>query len=69
VFNILKEGAMNRKVGATEMNVESSRSHSVFTIYLKRDRGLQALKKESSLEAILEEPVMNPSEILALSER
>lgn len=69
VFGLLKEGALNRKVGATDMNVESSRSHSVFTIYLKRERGLQELKKESSLEGTFEEPILNPLETLALSER
>jgi kinesin family protein 3/17 len=31
----MKAGLKNRKVGATEMNKESSRSHSIFTIYIE----------------------------------
>lgn len=32
MLELLKEGARNRHVGATKMNMESSRSHSVFTL-------------------------------------
>lgn len=31
----MKFGADNRKVGATKMNATSSRSHSIFTIYIE----------------------------------
>ncbi|KAG2373292.1 hypothetical protein C9374_012281 [Naegleria lovaniensis] len=34
-LNILQKGLPNRHVGATAMNDRSSRSHSVFTIYIK----------------------------------
>jgi hypothetical protein len=34
-MEILKLGSRNRHIGATSMNIESSRSHSVFTIYLE----------------------------------
>jgi kinesin family protein 15 len=32
---VMRTGARNRRVGATAMNRESSRSHSVFTIVLE----------------------------------
>ena len=32
---VLEEGGMNRTVGATQMNRESSRSHSVFTLFIQ----------------------------------
>ena len=32
---ILKEASKNRTVAATSMNSESSRSHSVFTLYIQ----------------------------------
>ena len=34
-INLLKKGAQNRHVGSTRMNVESSRSHSVFTLNIE----------------------------------
>ena len=34
-LSLLKKGAGNRHVGSTSMNNQSSRSHSVFTIYIK----------------------------------
>lgn len=33
---IMEEGWKNRSVGATLMNADSSRSHSIFTIYIER---------------------------------
>eukprot|EP00301_Raphidiophrys_heterophryoidea_P006208 c12522_g1_i1.p1 GENE.c12522_g1_i1~~c12522_g1_i1.p1 ORF type:complete len:1365 (-),score=462.05 c12522_g1_i1:304-4398(-) len=33
-YNVLLEGTGRRRVGSTQMNRESSRSHSVFTLYL-----------------------------------
>lgn len=37
VFRILQMGASNRKVAATRMNDESSRSHSIFQIMVPRE--------------------------------
>ena len=34
-IDMLKRGARNRHVGATQMNLESSRSHSVFTLTIE----------------------------------
>lgn len=34
-LNLLKRGARNRHIGATAMNFESSRSHSVFTMEIE----------------------------------
>ena len=35
INNQMKSGAENRKTGATKMNATSSRSHSIFTIYIE----------------------------------
>jgi hypothetical protein len=47
-MEILSEGSNNRHIGATSMNIESSRSHSVFTIYLesksKNSNGLTVVR-------------------------
>ena len=32
---LMDKGWKNRSVGATEMNADSSRSHSIFTIYVE----------------------------------
>ena len=37
LLRILEAGAVSRHVGATAMNEGSSRSHSVFTIYLQQE--------------------------------
>ncbi|KAG1656088.1 Osmotic avoidance abnormal protein 3 [Nymphon striatum] len=46
---IMKKGWSNRSVGATLMNADSSRSHSIFTIYLEtmqnRDDGQEHIRK------------------------
>ena len=34
-YNVMVTGACNRTVGATAMNRESSRSHSVFTLHVQ----------------------------------
>lgn len=34
-LEILRKGARNRHIGATSMNLESSRSHSVFSLYIE----------------------------------
>ena len=39
---LLREGAMNRHVGSTNMNKESSRSHSVFTIKIESKVGFSS---------------------------
>jgi hypothetical protein len=41
-MEILSEGSNNRHIGATSMNIESSRSHSVFTIYLESKVNLKS---------------------------
>ena len=32
MFRLLREGSESRRIGATEMNKQSSRSHAIFTI-------------------------------------
>jgi kinesin family protein 12 len=34
LMDVLQEGLSNRKVGAHELNKDSSRSHSLFTVYV-----------------------------------
>jgi kinesin family protein 3/17 len=38
---LLNAGLKNRKVGETAMNKDSSRSHSIFTIYVETAEDLQ----------------------------
>lgn len=35
VLDVIKKGQYNRHVGSTNMNLESSRSHAVFTAFIK----------------------------------
>ena len=35
VLGVLNKGQMNRSVASTNMNRESSRSHAIFTAYIK----------------------------------
>ena len=49
----LKKGLENRHVGSTQMNEQSSRSHSVFTINVKQtQKGLEDVVKTSKLNLI-----------------
>lgn len=36
---VLKNGALNRKTASTNMNEQSSRSHAIFTMFIKQRRG------------------------------
>lgn len=38
----LHRGALNRTVGSTNMNAQSSRSHAIFTLHVKQERVVQA---------------------------
>ena len=35
VLNLIKKGQVNRSVASTSMNRESSRSHAIFTAYIR----------------------------------
>lgn len=37
-LEILKNGALNRTVAATNMNEQSSRSHAIFSLHIKQQR-------------------------------
>lgn len=37
-MDILRKGVVNRHVGETKMNIESSRSHSVFSLFIVESR-------------------------------
>ena len=45
----MRRGAENRRVGETRLNVESSRSHSVFTLLLERS----SRQRESGLTSVV----------------
>lgn len=47
-IEILNKGARNRHVGATEMNNESSRSHSVFTLTIESKRIIEGVTNVKS---------------------
>ena len=50
VQDLFSRGANQRAVGSTEMNAQSSRSHAVFTIYVKSQKkgGVEGLTKKIS---------------------
>uniref|UniRef100_A0AC34GR89 Kinesin-like protein n=1 Tax=Panagrolaimus sp. ES5 TaxID=591445 RepID=A0AC34GR89_9BILA len=48
LMEALRMGALNRTVGATNMNEQSSRSHAIFSIYLKQQRPCQSLDADSA---------------------
>jgi len=45
-IELLRKGAINRHVGSTNMNLESSRSHSLFTMSIER-KVIDFVKEES----------------------
>ena len=42
-IEVLKRGASNRHIGATNMNLESSRSHSVFSMTIESSRMVEGM--------------------------
>uniref|UniRef100_A0A1I8A6U4 Kinesin-like protein n=1 Tax=Steinernema glaseri TaxID=37863 RepID=A0A1I8A6U4_9BILA len=49
-LNTLRQGALNRTVGATNMNEVSSRSHAIFTLYLKQERASELTNESEARE-------------------
>eukprot|EP00466_Bigelowiella_natans_P009943 jgi/Bigna1/81829/fgenesh1_pg.84_\ len=49
VLDIMEQGGNNRKVSSTDMNAESSRSHSVFILKLTQKHKIHGSTKESKL--------------------
>ena len=49
VYNNLKLGNENRSVGATNMNADSSRSHSCFILTINSDNATTFVKKTGKL--------------------
>lgn len=37
-LNLLRQGALSRTTGATQMNSQSSRSHAIFTLLIKQQK-------------------------------
>lgn len=40
-LNLLRQGALSRTTGATQMNSQSSRSHAIFTLLIKQQKLVQ----------------------------
>lgn len=51
-LEMLKTGARIRTTGATNMNLQSSRSHAIFTIHLKQCRFMKTDSAENELETL-----------------
>jgi kinesin family member 5 len=49
VFNLLKIGKLNRKMNTTNMNEQSSRSHSIFILTVTSCNTLNNIKKQGKL--------------------
>eukprot|EP01091_Cochliopodium_minus_P001063 TRINITY_DN1093_c0_g1_i2.p1 TRINITY_DN1093_c0_g1~~TRINITY_DN1093_c0_g1_i2.p1 ORF type:complete len:956 (-),score=362.75 TRINITY_DN1093_c0_g1_i2:31-2898(-) len=49
VLNVIKTGQSNRSISSTEMNAESSRSHSIFIITVISNNTSQGTKKQARL--------------------
>jgi kinesin family protein 3/17 len=50
IEKLMQQGSSNRKVGETAMNKDSSRSHSIFTIYIETSEDVSILIKESHMQ-------------------
>ncbi|KAM5172789.1 kinesin-like protein KIF21A isoform 2-T2 [Mantella aurantiaca] len=50
MMQCLKLGALSRTTASTQMNVQSSRSHAIFTVHLCQSRVCQKLESEYSLD-------------------
>lgn len=47
-LNLLRQGALSRTTGATQMNSQSSRSHAIFTLHIKQQRLVKIEDAEDS---------------------
>ncbi|CEP07253.1 hypothetical protein [Parasitella parasitica] len=48
VLHYLERGTQNRATGATDMNEKSSRSHAIFSVFLKQEKWIPSSSMESS---------------------
>jgi len=48
---LIEYGLSKRKVGETAMNKDSSRSHSIFTIYIEMSEPVEGAEGETSFKA------------------
>lgn len=51
-YRLLREGAVQRSVGATKMNSESSRSHAIFTLNIAKEDSEKKTKRTSRLHLV-----------------
>jgi hypothetical protein len=51
LLSLIDHGLSKRKVGETAMNKDSSRSHSIFTIYIEMSEPVEGAEGETSFKA------------------
>jgi hypothetical protein len=51
LLSLIDTGLSRRKVGETAMNKDSSRSHSIFTIYIEMSEGVEGSPDETCFKA------------------
>lgn len=51
-YKLLRDGALQRSVGATKMNSESSRSHAIFTLNIAKEDAEKKTKRTSRLHLV-----------------
>ena len=52
IIELLQWGNKNRSMGVTDLNIQSSRSHCVFTIVLKQFNNQNGVGKNAKLELV-----------------
>lgn len=57
LYSVLKKGSLSRTTGSTDMNTYSSRSHAIFTIFLKQKRPIKSITQSENQDPNLSEAV------------